>query len=916
MFWQLGLCQISDRTWSSLVLKTMPAAEDYRKNRLFEWQMILFFVFWTIAFIPIYFSQVHTHLANFTINELKLVQPTVLHASAIYNNRLFIINGQTNNSIDVLDAYSIALDVTQSEWTKYSSVLPDVITGLRVDGNIVVQPNGDNLLYIINPETVNAPSSSIDFNHQWMWIYNLSSNTYSDFMPTPLQFTRVPCVAFNGNNNLIYVMGGIDQNGAARDVTQTYDIIEAIWSSIDSINIPRAFAGCAVDANDENIFLFGGASSIVDIVNNPFDSIEKLSVSEGAEWMVLEETLSTPRAQIICTLLGVDGKIYCSSREGDNRWDVFDPLDFSVQRVYINEARVFLSVTVYRESCLYATGGRQFGQNNVVVPQIRDSIENIGECAIFNPTASPTINPTNDPASMAPTESPTDDSTLVPTDNPTPEPTQRPTNAPSLSPTALPTHIPIAAPTEEPTSDPTLVPTNAPSVDPSSSQPTNEPTSNPTFVPTVVPTIQPTSEPTVNPTKDPTAQPASEPSQTPSLNPTNAPSRDPTIGPTSNPTADPTLQPTLKPSNSPTFEPTKSPSGNPSAVPTIVPITEPTSDPITGPTDHPTAVPTTLPTIDPTAIPSNHPSSPPSINPTKQPTIAPTVYPSTMPSHDPTTEPSGYPTNGPTAQPTPNPSITPTIYPSQQPTSAPTSYPTTDPSLIPSEIPSLSPTSMPTRTPTMNPSPIPTLSPSSSPTQVPSDIPSSPPTRIPTPNPSKHPTNSPTFNPSISPTINPSSNPSMNQTADPTFNPTDAPTMDPTQGCVISEILGNACRERMDCCPGDDSVFDERSIGITCSCEDKNLPINEQNQRCCIKRGYSGCTKDTDCCRRLTVCVKGDCVRFSANALMGSHERETEDLIESPLNKIESSRYIQWIFIIAICMAVFILFVASCFLHW
>eukprot|EP01084_Bolivina_argentea_P134048 236514_1 len=351
-----------------------------------------------------------TKSQNFAFYPLELPYKIHSHASGIYNNTLTIINGIDDATEPIDTSYSVQLSPTSTTWTDHDLTMPLDTTAILIEGDSTVQI--DHLLYIVNPNTIGNDA----IRYKIMFVYDLSSHQYVHHS-APLIRSAFPCTVYNANRNTIYIIGGIDITAAfpvpAVPYTQTYSVSANRWDLAQDMNIARGYAGCAMGASHEYIFLFGGARSVDDLRNGyPLRSIERYSVIDD-EWNVLPQSMKTAKGNIKCSLLPMNEKIYCSSQAmQDTKWEVFDPMDFAIQTIEIETPRILFSVSLWRDTCLMVTGGAAIRDG---VMSYFDSTEYLGQCPPPN-----TLNPV-----IKLNEIPTFDPTITPTLRPTKEPTNR-----------------------------------------------------------------------------------------------------------------------------------------------------------------------------------------------------------------------------------------------------------------------------------------------------------------------------------------------------------------------------------------------------------------------------------------------------------------------------------------------------------
>jgi N-acetylneuraminic acid mutarotase len=116
-------------------------------------------------------------------------------------------------------------------------------------------------MYIFNPNLI--PNS---VRGRYFLKFDLINHAYID--PSSYDFALpsgeiyYTCVAYNPKLNVFYNMGGTNWNlNVAYNYLQTYNLTADEWSPMNALaTLPLAVmeAGCAMDADNENVYVFGG----------------------------------------------------------------------------------------------------------------------------------------------------------------------------------------------------------------------------------------------------------------------------------------------------------------------------------------------------------------------------------------------------------------------------------------------------------------------------------------------------------------------------------------------------------------------------------------------------------------------------------------------------------------------------------
>ncbi len=307
-------------------------------------------------------------------HNLTLPMKMDYHFAGIVNDTFTVFGGRDGDNGYNTGSESISMypQLNDNQWTHHNDILPINITDLRNAADSDVQI--ESKVYIINPLTSGGTATS----YHVMFIYDLNLNSIA-IGATPTYYADGTCVVYNGNNNIIYTIGGSDGLFSYLNYTQRYNVSSNKWIANGGyMKIARYAAGCCLDATNDNIFMFGGGNGIL----NYLDGIEVYDISNNV-WSVINTTLSVPRGYLKCRLLS-DGNIYCIggvngllSLKRRDEVDVFDPISLQiVTTIHLNVARNRFSATLWNNNgCIIICGG--WGDSGSSL----DSIESIGVCS-------------------------------------------------------------------------------------------------------------------------------------------------------------------------------------------------------------------------------------------------------------------------------------------------------------------------------------------------------------------------------------------------------------------------------------------------------------------------------------------------------------------------------------------------------
>eukprot|EP01084_Bolivina_argentea_P259832 438609_1 len=255
-------------------------------------------------------------------------------------------------------------------------------------------------LYI--PCCTSSSRKAIIARRQYITIYDLQLKSFLPSINSNLPSTShvkiaTGCMLYSMKQNCIYAIGvmGIKDNPyKPNNQTLIYYINNNSWSFVASTNVARYSAGCAMDTLQNNIFLFGGKTSIENHAARK--TIERYSVKNN-KWYLLPDSFIEPRRDFTCELFPFDGNIYCVGGEnpysfpniwywcGSNIVQRFNPLNYKVDFLYMNERRRNPKIIMWKDNCMLIVGSLFYiknydpGDSNYNV-QYNQTIEYYGIC--------------------------------------------------------------------------------------------------------------------------------------------------------------------------------------------------------------------------------------------------------------------------------------------------------------------------------------------------------------------------------------------------------------------------------------------------------------------------------------------------------------------------------------------------------
>jgi N-acetylneuraminic acid mutarotase len=202
------------------------------------------------------------------------------------------------------------------------------LPGPAVENPAVTTANG--LLYAFGGST--QPFSGAVTNAA---VYDPSTNQWTPLAAMPVARGGATAQAIG---NLIYVVGGMDTDGASLDTVSVFNINTGTWSSVASMSTRRDNPGSAVLNGD--LYIFGGRTRNADgtIVANTLNTVEMFDPGTGT-WTSRAPMPTGRRTMVVGVLNGralviggerkVDGTAFSENEEYDpdtNTWRTLKPL--------------------------------------------------------------------------------------------------------------------------------------------------------------------------------------------------------------------------------------------------------------------------------------------------------------------------------------------------------------------------------------------------------------------------------------------------------------------------------------------------------------------------------------------------------------------------------------------------------------
>ena len=385
--------------------------------------LVLIILLLTALFILSTYGQEFVIL-NLTLPEYNLQD----FCSGIYNNQLVIYESTTAYTLYINNNESL-YDHISPQWKQHD--VPAIPEGSEGERNGISHPctqytkNGLNITNPVYGDSIYGISAK----GYYLMIYNISTQqlvnytTYNSLLPAQ---QLAACMIIE--ENIIYIIGGIDGENHVVPTVYSYNIHTDTWSTLNgTLNLARSDSGCAAwNQGSAVLFVFGGATTF-----SASSTIEMMFVSYPDEWILQQATMSIASEGHECIYHPVSMYIYCVGDDENThtgRVDVFSfdldnninapSMSIKLQKVmYMHIGRSSPSVMIYQDH-LYVLGG----SNTEFIEML-----------------SLTSSPTN-----APSSSPSNAPTLPPSSSPTSIPTPAPTTD-----TATPTMSPTASPQEE-----------------------------------------------------------------------------------------------------------------------------------------------------------------------------------------------------------------------------------------------------------------------------------------------------------------------------------------------------------------------------------------------------------------------------------------------------------------------------------
>eukprot|EP01083_Nonionella_stella_P121800 366091_1 len=333
--------------------------------------------------------------SNVTLNNKR-----TWHFAAIHNDSLHII--RLNASEILFESMQLPLNIHRN-WTTEQYHNPISTSYIQNVGDCSVQIG--NKLFVINAiDAYDATATSRTYN---TFAYNLDSNEFLIMDPsqTPLDGT---CIVYSALNHIIYVRGASGQYLNLIPELQRFNVSSMKWIDAGAAPSPRYRTGCALNANSDQVYYFGGQIlNTLPLTAVPVDVIDKYDIATNT-WHNITDTLSVSRYSLKCRLLSVHQHIYCiggstgttgglySLQLISNVVDVFDTAQEAVlKNITMFSPRYGFTATLWNDArCIIICGSGLYWWS----PSL--DIEYIGDClqsfAYINTTApsSPTTTAT------------------------------------------------------------------------------------------------------------------------------------------------------------------------------------------------------------------------------------------------------------------------------------------------------------------------------------------------------------------------------------------------------------------------------------------------------------------------------------------------------------------------------------------
>lgn len=220
------------------------------------------------------------------------------HATVALDRQLYVIGGRSGGA-----AVSTVRRLDGGTWT----TLP-ALSGAR--GGVAAAVFEGKVYACGGGTSEGAPSQTVE-------IYNSISNNWVAGPNLP-QARYGACAAAAGS--ALYVIGGLNSSGTPQSTV--YRLTGTTWTQVASLNVARAFAGCAVIGG--RIYIAGGQGAET--------SVECFDPAAGAWFQVATLT----RGHDGPAVAAIDGKLHViggrASGTRHNSVDVFDPITGSVTR--------------------------------------------------------------------------------------------------------------------------------------------------------------------------------------------------------------------------------------------------------------------------------------------------------------------------------------------------------------------------------------------------------------------------------------------------------------------------------------------------------------------------------------------------------------------------------------------------------
>ena len=328
--------------------------------------MCLFLLLLLTLFASLSFS-----VTNLTISNYTLPDGVSRFALGAFNNQLIVFGGETQPHSNKTFEYRLpTTDMRNYNHLNAEWIIKDISDTVPYGAHYVttrytemVSIPGTSLVYIAMPGLKPITCCCCgQFSHRALSIYNLSlggyvnTSTYIAFPGYPVRTGS--CVAFSSLFNVLFSIGDIGASPPYFCIA--YNLSSDAWYQCSDANQIAWEFGCAMDAQSQLLFRFGGITPPLFV---SLSSIERYNISNDSWHLLRNVTLAQPKHHVSCIVFFTfDQNIYCAGGgipdSDSTSIEIFNPTNLTIESaIYQMNVKRFGVWLVVTDQCILFVGG-------------------------------------------------------------------------------------------------------------------------------------------------------------------------------------------------------------------------------------------------------------------------------------------------------------------------------------------------------------------------------------------------------------------------------------------------------------------------------------------------------------------------------------------------------------------------------